>query len=424
MILKQHFALVAGLVLALASASWSEEYVKLEPQELKSNPQAYWARGIVFSDVLESAPTAELVKLGDRKYHLIQTRVLGDCYIDSALKETVSALKLGEPYIFSGSVYQKKSGYVFSKVRFFVVIKSVTSTVKEASEQAEALRLALTGMATNNFYIQPLQILDKVLTVAQRDLQAYCASSNVDITAVFTPGSPHAGKAVQSVRQALYAEENESKVPTVEFTVSLLTSLLAAHNGGLKVEAPAVAAIPEAQPVAVPEVVPDPPANPESEVVMEEPAIEAPPAEVVVAEIPEPAPEPLPEPMIEEPAPVVVPEPEPQPEPVIEPIPEPIPEPMPEPAPAAEIAPEELPLIDAPAEVLEEPPVKTSLPGAKLKLALDPEPEPAEDLMPILEPEPEAKPEPKPQPKPEAKPKKKPTTPAPALDLNAPVPRN
>ena len=414
--LKQHFAWVAGVVLTVATAAWAEEYVKLEPQELKSNPQAYWARGIVFSDVLESAPTAELVKLGDRKYHPIQTRTLGDCYIDSALKETVDALKLGEPYIFSGSVYQKKSGYVFSKVRFFVVIKSVTSTVKEAGEQAEALRLALTGIATNNFYVQPLQILDKVLTVAQRDLQAYCASSNLDIKAVFTPGSAHAGKAVQSVRQALYAEENESKVPTVEFTVSLLTSLLAAHNGGLKVEAPAVAAIPEAQPVAVPEVVPAPPVNPEPEVVMEEPVIEAPPAVVVVEEMPAPA--------MEEPAPAVVPEPEPLPEPVIEPIPEPVPEPLPEPAPVVEPTPEELPLIDAPAEVLEAPPVKTSLPGAKLKLSLDPEPEPVEDLMPLLEPEPEAKPEPKPQPKPEAKPKKKPTAQTSALDLNAPVPRN
>jgi len=442
MIRKLHLLLVIGLALAWSAVAKADEYVKIEAAELKANPQTYWARGIIFSDILESQPTAEEIKLGDNKYYPVQMRTLGTCYVDASLKETVAALKLGDEYIFAGSVYQKEGGFFSSKRRFFVVIKRVTAAVKEADKMAVVLMGGIPKLGTNDPFAQPLHLLSEVLTSAQRELQAYCASSNIEISAVFTPGSPHAAKAVQAVRQSLYALENKTKVPTMEYAVSLVTSLLAAHNGGLQpaVE-PAPVVVPEPVPAA-PEVVVGPEAQPEKQ------------PEVFPEMLPEPTPEPEPMPTIE-PVPEAIPAPEARPdvvlapEPAIEALPMQVEIPVAEespvstevvettdeaiaelvPEPVVEQVPKAIPLIDLPAvspeelathaPVIEEtvapeepvaaPEVKMSLPGAKLKLSLEAETETESmtNAPPVEEPKPKAK-----------KPSRRPS----GIDLNAPVP--
>lgn len=331
--------LVLALAWTLIPRAHAEEYITVESASLKSNPQTYWARGIVFSDVLESIPGGKSVKLGERSYLPIQTRILGTCYIDASLEDAVKQLKLGEEYVFAGSVYQKDSGIIFSKRRFYVVIKRVSAAIKKTGDLAPALQEALARSLAEGPYAATLQNLNGLLASAQKELQAYCASSNLDIKAVFEPGSPHAHRAQQTVRQALFELENRTKTPTAEYAVSLVTTFLAVQNGAL---APAPAPVPV-----------EPPA------LTNEPAV-APTVEVLPVE---PAAEPEPAPISETPAvEVVAPEAEPATEPEavpVEPIPEATLEPVVEPAPEAAVL--ETPVVveteamAAPAEAQPEP---------------------------------------------------------------------
>lgn len=232
-------ALLSPLVPARA-----EDYVTIEPAELKANPQAYWARGIVFSDVVESVG-GEPLKLGDKLYTPIQTRVLGACLVDPDLEGSEAALKVGTEYAFSGSVYQKESGFFSTKRHFHVVIKRATASARDSQNLSMDQLKALAAQSENPF-AKPFVILDDMLSQALRDLQAYCASSNVEMRAIFSTNTHHAARLAQSVRQAVYAQENRSRVPAIEYLVSLLSSLLAVQQGVLTTPEPAVVPEPTA----------------------------------------------------------------------------------------------------------------------------------------------------------------------------------
>ncbi len=383
--------LFVGLI--LAGAARAEEYLAVKADALKANPQVYWARGIVFTDTLEAPVSEKSIKISGRKYQEFKTRTLGTCYVDAALKSALDNLKLGEDYIFTGTVYQEDKGWFSSRRKFYIAVNRVTVSVSKMEQVDSALREAFTRAELSGPYAEALRVLSSVLSDAQRELAARAAASNLTIQAIFEPGSDHSALVYQATRQALFRQENDSKTPSLEYFISLLASLLAIHNGGLdltpasapvaETNAPPAVVAPEptaaAEPVApvverapeqasVPEAVPMEPAE-----VIETPAVtpvlEAVAVlEEVVTAIEEPAALPV-EPAItnEVPAEEIAPPVEPEPAPAIETPSEP----------AAETQLE--PVLETPAEP--ELPAET-MPEPTLNLAPDLQPEPTEELTP------------------------------------------
>lgn len=429
------------LLLSLAATSWlrADEYITIDPGELKSNPQSFWARGIVFSDIVENLNGGEAVKLGDKRYTPILTRLVGTCYLDPEMEGGVDGLQAGQEYAFSGSVYQKDGGFFSSKRQFYVVIKRATLSAKGAGILTPEQLSALASTTRTNIYTEPLRVLDDVVAQAMRELQAYCSASNITMQEVFDPQSRHAPRLIQSVRQAIYNQENKSRVPAVEYLVTLVASFMANQQGLLTPPAPAPEPVVVAEPPAVIppenagaielEVITEP--VPEVEAALEPapapaPAAEPPPVETI-API-----EPLPEPVVEEqpaetvtptePAPVVVEEPMviAEPEPVVEPVP------VVEPAPV-EVVTEVLleqpvaPAVDEPVVVeAVEPEIPTLIDPVSPPDETAPEPAP---VAPVIEaPTPvELAPEPVPEPVSEevAPPRRSSTLPAATLKLPA-----
>ena len=423
------------LTLAATTPVKADDYITVDPGELKSTPQDFWARGIVFSDTVEILNSGEAVKLGDKRYAPIQTRLVGTCYLDPDMEGGSTSLQVGQEYAFSGSVYQKDGGFFSSKRQFYVVIKRATLSAKGAGTLTPAEFSALASTALTNIYTAPLRDLDSIVAQALRDLQAYCSASNIEMTAIFDPQSRHAPRLNQAVRQAIYNQENKSRVPAVEFLVSLVASFMA-NQQGLAAPAPTPEPAAPVETTAVPPMEETPAIEPEptelepapvaNDVIPEEIAAPVAPKPEPVIEVA--APEPT-EPIKPEPAAVSEPEPVPEPVPEIapeifsemvsEPAPEPAPEVVPEVAPEAvmESAPEATPsdsvpaslleLIDEPAVVEPEPapavePVVPEVPAQQESVALEevaipaPEPEPApvvEAIAPsvevMLEPTPE-----------------------------------
>ena len=354
MIRLHRLFMILLLSLVATSRLRADEYITVDPGELKSNPQAFWARGIVFSDIVENVNGGEPVKLGDKRYSPMQTRLIGTCYLDPELEGGAASLQTGQEYAFSGSVYQKDGGFFSSKRQFYVVIKRATLSAKGAGVLTPEQLSALAATTRTNIYTEPLRVLDDVVAQALRELQAYCSASNIPIQEVFDPQSRHAPRLIQSVRQAIYNQENKSRVPAVEYLVTLVASFMANQQGLLTPPAPVPEPVVVAEPPAVipaeeagaiePEPQPEP-----------VPEIEAPSADVLPpVETIEPS-ESLPEPVVEEPPAETQMATEPEPV-VVEPIVVTEPEPPTEPAPI-EVAPDILleqpvaPPIEEPAAV-------------------------------------------------------------------------
>lgn len=218
-------------IVLLAERGWGDDYVTVKVAELKANPQNYWARGIVFTDELSAPAGEETVKLGGKKHYLFQTKTMGACYLDADHLSDLTACSTGSSYVFTGTVYQQDKSWFFSDRRFFVAVNRISPAVNEMDKEVRALRDAF-GRASGQ-YSDTLKTLNEILTDAQAELSAYCAASNIAIKAVFEPDSKLGHIASQAARQAMMRKENETKTPSLEYFVSLLTAMMAVHNGAL-----------------------------------------------------------------------------------------------------------------------------------------------------------------------------------------------
>lgn len=439
---RTYLLVAAALTLITLATVRADDYITLDPGELKASPQAFWARGVVFSDVVESVGGTP-IKLDGKQYSPLQTRVLGVCYLDPAMEGDAASLQTGREYAFSGSVYQKDAGFFSAKRQFYVIIKRATAAASAANLSTK--NLGDLARAAGAAHAKPLHDLDTILSQAMRDLQAYCASSNIAMAAIFEPNSRHAPRLTQAVRQAIYSYENQNKIPAVEYMVSLLTSLMVAQQAAPEstvVPTPAL----QPEPAPAPDVVAEPAPEPEIvepsvleppvvEPTVVEPTSDEPVAEPVMEATPEELLAPIaeettqPEPTVDVASPV-----EPEPALAAEPMldepasVETMPEPVPEPATATEVvepAPESVivePVVTEP--VVDMPRRRSStLPAAQIKL---PTPK-LETPAPAEEKPAEAKPTPKKAKKAKEEDKPEPVAPAKKpslldLDPNAPVP--
>lgn len=362
-------AWAAAFFAALPAAA--EDYDPVAAKTLADNPQRYWARGVVFKDVLLERATSQAVQLDKQRTYPFRTKTVGECYVDEKLRTVLNDLETGKEYIFSGTVFHRKGGWRREE-RFFVVVNGVVTTARQLETLGVEIERVM-AVSTTGVYAASFRGLEEILTKAQELMLPYARSENIELRDMLDPASPHFDKASQAIRNAMFERENTSKTPSLEFFVQLLTAFLALKEGAA-IEAPAAVDLPPAEAPAEESVVPDimappgaetpPPEAPapaEPPITLDVPAeeiaapaeepppapaeVNAPPAEVVLTPEPEPAvdvapiaapadtakprrskkTQPLPEP---EAAPVVEPVAEPVAEPVVEPVVEPVTEPV------------------------------------------------------------------------------------------------
>lgn len=256
-------AATAGL-LAYAPAR-AEDFEPIKIKDLIANPQRYWARGFVFKDVLVETSRPERLKLGKVEAYPLKTQNVGECYVEASQREQLDALKTGQEYIFSGTVYQQKARF-FGEDRFFVVINGIVTPAAGVSELSRDLEAALAGRATNDPLVVVFQQMEAILSRAQESLLAYSKGEEVPMRDLMDPNSPAYEKTLQAVRGALFEKEQETKTPALEYFIQLMTAFLTLRE---QVPAPAVtpepAPAPEPAAVTAPEAKPEEPAPPAEE---------------------------------------------------------------------------------------------------------------------------------------------------------------
>ena len=217
-------------VLVWAGGAWADEYLTVKAGELKSNPQNYWARGVSFSDQLEGLAGEKGIKLGGRMHHAFATRTVGTCYVEEGLRDQLNGLQPGREYVFTGTVYQRNKGWFSSERRFFVAVNRIVPAAQETEKALTDLRDSFGRTSLSGPHADALRALNDILTDAQTELAAYCASSNLEVKALFQAGPEGLHVVSQAVRQAMIRRENQTKTPSLEYFVSLLTALVAWRN--------------------------------------------------------------------------------------------------------------------------------------------------------------------------------------------------
>lgn len=233
----------------LSAPAQQAEFRTTPAKELAANPQRFWARGVVFRDFLTESPAQRAEKIGGRKAYRFTTKVVGECFADDQIVSTLRSLNPGRDYIFTATVFSKKTGFFNKQTRYQVLVTGVMTPVQEIASISDELDSALAKLKDDNPLAQSLSILKELIGRVQQSVAALAATEQVDRALIFDPQSEHFDKLIQSARRAIAEMELETKTPGREYLVQILAALTAMKEG---VQPPASLTAPPASPEPVP----------------------------------------------------------------------------------------------------------------------------------------------------------------------------
>ena len=343
--------------LVLCATLWradAQEFKTTPAKEVAANPQRFWARGLVFRDVLTKAPGKDRETIGERTTYRFETKVVGECFAEEKIAPVLQEMEPGREYIFTGTVFSEKAGLFRRKTRYLVVVEGVIAPAEHMGALTDSIEAALANGSPDDPFVQRLNVLRELIVRVQEAMTTISATEQIDRNALLDPSSEHAEKLAQAARRVVNDLEVESKVPGREHLAQILIGLVALKEGALQPpEAPAPAPAVESAPPSVEQTPPEEPA-PEAAPVAEEtkPKKKKKRASAKEEEAKPVEPEPTPAPALRWQIPAA-----PEPEPLIEPAPE-------EPAPVVGENPPETP---------------TPTPEESDPILANPEPPPAEE---------------------------------------------
>ena len=242
---------ISGWLLATSATVLAQEYIPVEVKDLKDSPQRFWARGIVFRDVLKEHPGSSTMRLDDRTITRLVLGTLGEVYAPAELVDRLSALPLDTEYLFSATVSQRGRKYFFqARQKYVVLIKDVAPGSTNSTSIPDQLAKIDMGLSTN-IYNRVFASLEGIMAEVQKDLFAYATTQNIPIETLFDVNAGHIAKVSTSIHAALRRAEERSKMPAQEYLVSLIIAMMAAQNG--YVQPAPKPYIPEATPVTAAE---------------------------------------------------------------------------------------------------------------------------------------------------------------------------
>lgn len=217
---------LAGLITAACAASlwWvslaeaQDALASVEPENLVSAPQRYWARAVLFKDTLTSTPADRGVRINDKVYFPLTTRVVGTCYAPEEAAAAMRSLDLHRAYAFSAMVIQHRG-------RYYVIVSGATPVV-DTIQMVKDLQSLAPGMdaATSEAALKP--IAEIVWEVESAHL-AYAKEKGIPLCELYDPRSVHFSRAMELVRAAIMKREVEQRAVSSEILAQYLLLALA-----------------------------------------------------------------------------------------------------------------------------------------------------------------------------------------------------
>ena len=281
------------LLLALAApmiapeAFGQSEYKMVAASALVSNPQNFWARGIVFHDILVSAPQeGSSLKIDGKLYKALVLKTVGSCYIENSLVPLARELPLDRRVVFKGTVLQSVSSWFFGKKIYLVII-----TGFEAAVDTDKLSDNFEKMYNRMDQVPPkgsTQALTSLLAEIQTALSTYACANNVEVSQLLSDDAEASKKALGVIYDSIHDLELKNKTTSAEILASYILTFLRAEYS--KEEAPAEPAkAPASIPAPAPAIAPEPAKTEPAAPPVAAPVVEPAPAAPVVV-TPPPAP--------------------------------------------------------------------------------------------------------------------------------------
>lgn len=215
---------LGGWMLAASVTGYAQEYVPVEVTDVKDAPQRFWARGIVFRDVLKEHPGTTTLRVDDQTLTRFKLDTLGEVYAPAELVDRISSLPLDVEYLFSATVSQRGRTFLFLRRQKYVfLIKDVSVVTTDSVSIPDQLANMNRGLTTN-IYNRVFASLEYIMADVEKDLFAYATSQNISMEKVFDVNAGHMARVTSSIHSALRRAEDRSKMPAQEFLVSLIVA--------------------------------------------------------------------------------------------------------------------------------------------------------------------------------------------------------
>lgn len=278
---------------AVATPAHGEEYDPVITRDLREQPQRFWARGVVFFDVLERSPENRPRKLGDERLYEFRTETLGECFATEEALDSLAGIEPGDAAVFAGSVIQVKRKFYF-RIADAVAVATMPTNLVQA--------IARVDVTAEDIHARTLAKLERLNESIHTLLVGYARTEGVNYEDLLAGDTRNPEALRASVRAALREFESREGVPGTEFLVDLLSAIVALQRNLLPME-PELYQPEDIPPATLPLDLPD------EETVAPEDAVTLPynlPAEPAAADAPAEAGDAAMEPEVVEPYPAPV----------------------------------------------------------------------------------------------------------------------
>lgn len=208
-----------SLFALIVSKCFAQQFEQVKTEDLAKTPQRYWANGLVFRDVLESAPEPRVMELGKRHAQYVNLKTLGRCYADTVITPALSDLKTGREYLFAGTVLQVDR-------TFCVVIQGLVAQARDLQTLPAELEQAVVT-ASNNTYQITFTRMNDMLNGIESDLVAYSNERQIPLSELFNPLSTNRERTIQIVQTAVQSMSDQLKTTPSDILNDFLTAILA-----------------------------------------------------------------------------------------------------------------------------------------------------------------------------------------------------
>lgn len=219
--------LLAGLL--QAPLSRAEDYDPVAVEDLLSQPQRFWARGVVFNDFLEKTPESRTRKVGDEKLYRFELRALGECYATPEAKDILDQLEPGQNAVFAGSVIQAKRKFYYR-----------VAQVKAVTETPTNLLQTLSAVVRDSQDVQArlLAQFQEIADLVYAQLYAYAMAENIRFEDLLDNPEEKQSVLRSSIRSAIQDLQAKQGVPPNEFAVNLVAAMIALKENRIAIPEP------------------------------------------------------------------------------------------------------------------------------------------------------------------------------------------
>ncbi len=252
--------MAGALAWAAGNAQSQDSYVKIDADSLVRSPQNSWARAILFTDVLVSAPDGRTQRLDRKIYVEMKLKTAGKVWVPEELAPKFKRLKAGDIYSFAGTVDQISR-------RYYVIVDAcyTIQTADDLSEQWTDILNPSVEVAGDEPSDVSETAMQALLLEAQNSLIQLAQEHNTSVAQMIEAQTDGGQRIAESiVANALQGELRSQNKTAEELMIGAVVALLqkqavldesariAAENAAISPAIPEPAsAAPDALPVVV-----------------------------------------------------------------------------------------------------------------------------------------------------------------------------